>query len=56
MESPPAHQTQDIFITFIQRRPSVLDIGSTLHEVIQMFCVYWVSIQAWVQAVSTSPQ
>ena len=32
--------TQDICITFIQRRPNVLDVGPTLHEVIQMFCVY----------------
>ena len=40
----------------IQRRPNVFDVGPTLHEVIQMFCVYWVSIQAWGQAVSKSPQ
>ena len=47
-ESPPAaQQTQDICITFIQRRPNVFDVGPTLHEVIQMFCVYWVSIQAF---------
>ena len=40
-ESPPeAQQTQDICITFIQRRPNVFDVGPTLHEVIQMFCVY----------------
>ena len=46
-ESPPAaQQAQDICITFIQRRPNVFDVGPTLHEVIQMFCVYWVSIQA----------
>ena len=44
-ESPPAQQTQDICITFIQRRPNVFDVGPTLHKVIQMFCVYWVSIQ-----------
>ena len=40
-ESPPAQQTQDICITFIQRRPNVFDVGPTLHKVIQMFCVYW---------------
>ena len=40
-ESPPAKQTLDICITFIQRRPNVLDVGPTLHKVIQMFCVYW---------------
>ena len=46
-ESPlAAQQTQDICITFIQRRPNVFDVGPALHEVIQMFCVYWVSIQA----------
>ena len=28
-------------------RPNVLDAGPTLHKVIQMFCVYWVTIQAW---------
>ena len=40
-ESPPAaQQTQDICITFIQRQPNVFDVGPTLHEVIQMFCVY----------------
>ena len=54
--SPLAQQTQDICITFIQRRPNIFDFGPTLHKVIQMFCVYWVSIQAWGQAVSTSPQ
>ena len=36
-----AQQTQDICITFIQRRPNVFDVGPTLHKVIQMFCVYW---------------
>ena len=47
-ESPPAaQQTQDICITFIQRRPKVFDVGPTLQEVTQMFCVYWVSIQAF---------
>ena len=47
-ESPPAaQQTQDICITFIQRRLNVFVVGPTLHEVIQMFCVYWVSIQAF---------
>ena len=35
-----------IRITFIQRRPNVFDVGPTLHEVKQTFCVYWVSIQA----------
>ena len=34
-------QTQEICITFIQRRPNVFDVGPTLHNVIQMFCVYW---------------
>ena len=24
-----------------------LQVGPTLHNVIQMFCVYWVTIQAW---------
>ena len=42
-------------MTFIQRRINVEDVGSTLYKVIQMFCVYWVSIQAWGQKVSTSP-
>ena len=46
-KSPPAQQTQDICITFIQRRPNVFDVGPALHKVIQMFCVYWVTIQAW---------
>ena len=55
-ESPPAQQTQNICITFIQRWPNVFDAVPTLHKGIQMFCVYWVSIQAWDQAVSTSPQ
>ena len=40
-------QTQDISITIIQCRPNVFDVGPTLHEFIQMFCVYWVTIQAW---------
>ena len=34
-------QTQDICITFIQRRPNVFDVGPTLQKVVQMFCVYW---------------
>ena len=45
-ESPPAQKTQNICIKFIQRRPNVFDVGPTLHKVIHMFCVYWVSIQA----------
>ena len=36
-----SQQTQDICITFIQRRPNVFDVGPTLHKVIQMFCAYW---------------
>ena len=36
-------QTQNICITFIQRRPNVFDVGPTLYKVIQMFCVHWVS-------------
>ena len=55
-ESPPAQQTQNICITFIQRRLNVFDVGPTLYKVIQMFCVYWVSIQAWGQPVLTFPQ
>ena len=55
-ESPPAQQTQNIFITFIQRRPNVFDVGPTLYKVIQMFCVHWVSVQAWGQPVSKYPQ
>ena len=35
-----SQQTQDICITFMQRRPNVFDVGPALHEVIQMFCVY----------------
>ena len=46
-ESPPAQQTQDICMTFMQCRPNVFDVGPTLHKVIQMFCVYWVTIQNW---------
>ena len=34
-------QSQNICITFIQRRPNVFDVGPTLY-VIQMFCVCWV--------------
>ena len=40
-KSSCAAQTQDICITFIQRRPNVFDVGPTLHKVIHMFCVYW---------------
>ena len=40
-------QTQDICMTFMQCRPNVFDVGPTLHKVIQMFCVYWVTIQNW---------
>ena len=36
-------QTQNICITFVQRRPNVFDVGPTLYKinVKQMFCVYW---------------
>ena len=37
--------TQDICITFIQRRPNVFVVGPTLHEVIQMFCVFFTECQ-----------
>ena len=36
-----SQQTQNICITFIQRRPSVFDVGPALYKIIQMFCVYW---------------
>ena len=45
--SPPAQQTQDICMTFMQCRPNVFDVGPTLHKIIQMSCVYWVTIQNW---------
>ena len=45
-ESPPAQQMQDICMTFMQCRPNVFDVGPTLHKVIQMFCVYWVTIHS----------
>ena len=46
-ESPPAQQTQDICMTFMQYRPNVFDVDPTLHKVIQMLCVYRVTIQTW---------
>ena len=39
-----AQQTQNICITFIQRRPNVFDVGPTLYKTMQMFCVHWVSL------------
>ena len=33
-------------MTFMQCRPNVFDAGPTLHKVIQMFCVYWVTIHS----------
>ena len=38
-----SQQTQNICITFIQRRPNVIDVDPTLYKVnvIQMFCVCW---------------
>ena len=38
--SRPSQQTQNICITFIQRRPNVFDAGPTLYKVIQMCCVH----------------
>ena len=35
-------QTQNICITFVQRRPNVFDAGPTLFKWIQMFYVSWV--------------
>ena len=32
----------------MQCRPNLFDVGPTMHKVIQMFCVYWVTIQTWV--------
>ena len=32
-------QTQNIFLTFIQRRPNVFDVGPTLYKCYKMFCV-----------------
>ena len=49
-ESPPAQQTQDICMQFMQCRPNVFDVDPTLHKVIQMFCVYWVTLQTWVSS------
>ena len=34
-------------MTFMQCRPNGFDVDPTLHKVIQMFCVYWVTIQTW---------
>ena len=34
-------------MTFMQCRPNVFDVGPTLHKVVQMFCVYCVTTQAW---------
>ena len=28
----PSQQTQNIFITFVQRRPNVFDVGPTLYK------------------------
>ena len=51
-ESPPAaQQTQEICITFIQRRPNVFDVGPTLHEVIQMSIQAFGQIPAVIQSV-----
>ena len=55
-ESPPAMQTQNICITFIQRQPNVFDVGPALYKVIHMFCVRWVPVQTWGQPVSIYPQ
>ena len=38
---PRHQQTQNICIQFVQRRSNVFDVGPTLYNVIQMFCVYW---------------
>ena len=42
--SPAQQQTQNICITFIQRRPNVFDIGSTLYKVLQ--CVVFTSVNS----------
>ena len=39
-----SQKTQNICITFIQRRPNVFDVGPTLYKVIQMFSADWGSI------------
>ena len=43
--------TQDICITFIQRRPNVLDAGPPLPKLshTNVLCLLGISIQAWVK-------
>ena len=37
------HQTLNICITFVQRRPNVFDVGQKLYKCdTNVFCVYWV--------------
>ena len=37
-----SQQTQNVFITFVQRRPNVFDVGPTLYKCYKkMFCIYW---------------
>ena len=40
-ENSPTQQTQNICITFIQRRPNVKEVGPTLYKCYTMFSVYW---------------
>ena len=44
--SCPAN-TKHLYNIYTTSAPNVFDVGPTLHKVIQMFCVYWVSI-IWV--------
>ena len=50
-----SQQTQNICITFIQRRPNVFDVGPTLHKVVQMFSVYWVSTSKYAVKLKKTP-
>ena len=40
------HRTQNICVTFVQRRPNVFTLSQHCTNVIQMFCVYWVFTQS----------
>ena len=40
----PSKHKAWLFITFVQRRPNVFDVGPTLYKCYKKFCVYWVIV------------
>ena len=41
LSNSSTQQTQNLCITFVQRRHNIFDVGPHCTNVIEMFCVHW---------------